>query len=350
MHLMGGNPQDPEVEEILKDASPLVDVLLTQDPPLHRIYRQIITREFTAAKVNQMDGYIAGICDDLIDRFIDKGRCDFFQDFAAQLPVYVVCDKLGAPREDLELFKQWTTDSVSNIGRMKGREAALQSARSSMAMQRYFLDLIARRKEEPRDDFISEMINARFDEERLLTTEEALSMILAVLVAGIESATNALSGGLVHFIRDARGPDYYAENPELIPDAVDEILRLETTTKHMWRMVTTDTELGGVSIPANSVLLLSYDAANRDPAVFADPDTCDFSRENADQHLAFGAGIHRCVGALLAHKELSNAYKCLFSRLTDLRVANEEPLRYLPSILHRGFEELHITFSPREKG
>jgi cytochrome P450 len=346
-HLMAGKDRaDPEIREIVKDSVGSVDVLLTQDPPLHRGFRAIAQQEFTLRKVEQMDAYIRQICDELIDQFIDAGRCDFFRAFAVPLPMYVISDRLGIPRSDLDLFKRWTTDAVSNIGRMKGRDAALRAAHSSMEMQRYFLQKLEERRACPGEDLISTVATARFNDERLLTMAEALSIILSIMVAGNETATNALAGGMVHFIRDPEGTERFAADPSLIPNAVEEILRLEAPTKHMWRVVTTETVLGGVQLPAGALLLLSYDAANRDDAVFHEPMRCDFQRENASSHLSFGAGIHHCLGAVLARKELTVAFERLFARLTDIEVI-DEALTYVPSILHRGFEHLNLTFRRR---
>jgi cytochrome P450 len=349
--LMGGKDRgDPEIQEIVKDAVPTVDVLLTQDPPLHRTYRAVINKEFSFRKVEQMDEYIRGICDTLIDQFIDSGKCDFFHDFAVPLPMYVISDKLGIPRSDMDLFKRWTTDAVANIGRLKGRDAALRSARSAIEMQAYFLRLIDERRASPGEDLISALAGATFNDERPLTREEVLSFILSVLVAGNETATNALAGGMVYFLRDPQGPDRFAADPSLIPNAVDEILRLEASTKHMWRVVTEDTEVAGTRLPAGAVLLLSYDSANRDETVFPEPNRCDFARPNAADHLSFGAGIHHCLGALVARKELAIAFERLFARLEDIQITDEQPLTYVLSILHRGYEHLNLSFRPRSAG
>jgi len=350
-HLMGGrNRQDPEVAAILAETYPPVDTLLTQDPPLQRQYRALVTKAFTAARVEQMTGYITGLCDELIDAFIDKGKCDFFRDFAVPLPIYVVADLLGVPRSDVNQFKRWSDDGIANIGRMKGRDIALRSARSSVEMQKYFAAAIEARRQEPRDDIISELANAKFQDERLLTISEALSLILAILVAGNETARNALAGGMVYALQEPGAQDRFAADPSLVPNAVEEILRLEAPTKHMWRVVTADTELAGVSIPAGAALLLSYDAANRDGMKFPEGDRCVFDRDNAADHLSFGGGIHFCVGALLARKEMTIAYQRLFGRLKNIRLAaNHEPLRYFESILHRGFEQLNLEFEARPR-
>jgi cytochrome P450 len=348
-HLMGGrNRLDPEVAAILAEGYPTAETLLTQDPPTQRHYRTLLTKSFSVARVEQMTGYITQICDDLIDKFIDKGRCDFFADFAVPLPLYVVADLLGVPREDVDKFKRWSDDGIANIGRMKGRDVALRSARSSVEMQKYFAATFEQRRLDPRKDIISDLAQAKYQNERPLTVSEALSLILAVVVAGNETARNAMAGGMVYVINKPAAQDRFAADPSLVPNAVEEILRLEAPTKHMWRVVTTDTELAGTKIPAGSALLLSYDAANRDELKFPDGDACVFARENAADHLSFGAGIHFCIGALLARKEMTIAFQRLFVRLKNIRLAeDQEPLRYLESILHRGFETLKLEFDRR---
>jgi cytochrome P450 len=168
-------------------------------------------------------------------------------------------------------------------------------------------------------------------------------------VAGNETARNALAGGMVYILSQPGMQERFAADPSLVPNAVEEILRLEAPTKHMWRVVTKDTELAGVAIPAGSALLLSYDAANRDEAKFPDGESCLFDRPNAAEHMSFGGGLHFCVGALLARKEMAIAYQRLFARLANIRLApDHKPLRYFESILHRGFEQLHLNFEKRQ--
>jgi len=267
-HLMGAAGRtDPEIAEILADGYPPANTLLTQDPPLQRQYRSLITKSFSLARIEPMSAYITQICDELIDGFEARGTCDFFREFAVPLPLFVVADLLGVPRADVDRFKRWSDDGIANIGRMKGRETALRSARSSVEMQQYFAAVIEERRASPRDDFISAMATAQFQGERPLTISEALSLILAVVVAGNETARNAMAGGMVYILREPGAADRFAADPSLIPNAVEEILRLEAPTKHMWRVTTAETELGGVVIPAGAAVLLSFDAANRDEVI-----------------------------------------------------------------------------------
>ena len=348
-NLMGGmSNDDPEIAAIRAEGWDPVPTMLTEDPPLQRKYRSLVTKAFSASRVEGMEDYITQICDELIDKLIGKGECDFFADFAIPLPIYVIADQLGVERSDLPKFKAWTSASIASIGRTKGREALVEAAKSNIEMQKYFAAIIEERRVNPRDDIISELANAKFEGERLLTMAEMLSILQQLLVAGNETTTNALAGGLVHILDQPGMTEHFRTHPEALPNAVEEILRLEAPTKAMWRIVTEDSELGGVQIPAGSGLLLSYDAANRDEAHFPDGETCDFARENASTHFSFGFGTHACVGAMLSRKQMAIAYERLFSRLKDIRLAQpRDELKYLESILHRGFQGLRIAYEPR---
>ena len=340
--------RDPEIEAILADGYPPVETMLTQDPPAQRHYRSLAIRAFSLARIERMGDYITEICDRLIDGFIDRGRCDFFAEFAVPLPVFVIADQLGVPRADIDRFKRWSDDSIASLGRMKGRDALLRAARSQVEMQQYFAAAIEERRASPRDDVISDLANASFQGERPLTTPEILSILQQLLVAGNETTTNALAGGMVYILGQPGVADRFAADPSLIPNAVEEILRLEAPTKHMWRIVASDTELGGVSLSAGAALLLSYDAGNRDEAKFPNGEACRFDRGNAAEHLSFGGGIHACLGAQLSRKEMKIAFERLFARLTHIALAPDQaPLRYFESILHRGFESLHLQFEAR---
>jgi cytochrome P450 len=349
-HLMGrgGTAADAEVAAIEAQGYPQVNTMLTEDPPAQRRFRGLVTKAFGMTRVARMGAYIESICDELIDEFIDDGECDFFGDFAVPLPIYIIADQIGVPRSDLPLLKRISDDVVAGLGRMKGREGTLRSARARVELQHYFAAVIEQVRRVPRDNIISELANTRMENGELLAMPEALSILQQILVAGNETTTNAIAGGLVYLMEHPGTAERLHADPALIPNAVEEILRLESPTKHMWRIVTCDTELGGFRLPAGATLLLSYDAANRDEAVFADAETCRFDRQNADKHLSFGGGIHACVGAQLARKEMTIAYQRLFARLTHVRLADgHAPLRYIESILHRGLTGLRIRFDPR---
>ncbi len=340
--------RDPEVEAIMAQGFPTVETMLTQDPPAQRDYRNLVNKAFSAARVNSMEAYITQICDERIDEMAKATECDFFESFAIPLPVFVIADQLGVPRADLRRFKRWSDDVIASLSQMGGREAQLQGARSVVDMHQYFAKVVERRRDEPKDDIISDLANATLDDGRLLTLPEALSIIQQLLVAGNETTTNALAGGMAYVLETPGLAEELAADPSRIPTVVEEILRLEAPTKHMWRIVKHETELGGVTLPEGAILLLSYDAANRDMEKFADGEAFDPCRKNASAHLSFGMGIHFCVGALLARKEMTIAYERLFTRLTDWRLTpGRNELRHIVSILRRGLTGLHVSYRAR---
>lgn len=343
--MTGKGGDDPEIATIRKQGFKSVDTMLTQDPPAQKQYRAIVNKAFNARRVNAMEDYIRQICNERIDGFAAKGHCDFLEDFAIPLPVYVIADQLGVPRADLEKFKRWSDDVIVGLSQMAGREGDLQAARSVVELQNYFAAIVEARRAEPKDDIISDIANTALNGERLLDMPECLSIIQQLLVAGNETTTNSLAGGMAYILGEPGMAEKLAGDVSLIPNAVEEILRLEAPTKHMWRIVAKDTELGGVSLPEGAVLLLSYDSANRDPAVFPDGEACDFARENAAIHLSFGLGTHFCVGALLARKEMTIAFECLLTRLSGWRLTpGENDLSHIVSVLHRGLNKLHLDF------
>lgn len=343
--MMNQASDDAEITEILSRGQPWVDTLLTQDPPLQRQYRALVMKIFSPARVEAMAESMTQICDQLIDSFVGRGECDFFEDFAVPLPIYVIADQLGVSRVDREDFKRWTDEYVASIGSMHGRDAAVAGAKAVVAIQDYFIKVIADRRETPRNDIVSDLANAMLEDGRALTIPELCSILHQLLVAGNETTRNALAGGMVHILGKPGLKEAMALDHALIPPAVEEILRLETPTKSMWRIATRDVEIGGVAIPADALLLLSFDAGNRDPIEFGDPDDFVPGRPNAGRHLSFGGGIHFCIGALLARREMAIAYERLFARLPRLRLTEERnELRYISSILHRAFTGLHLSF------
>jgi cytochrome P450 len=262
------------------------------------------------------------------------------------LPIYVIADQLGVPRSELPLLKKWSDASASRVGQLADEERQLQDANDIVEFQHYFADMLDRLRDNPQDNIISDLANAKIDEGRLLTKAEALGMLQQILVAGNETSTNAISGGVVLLIQNPQQQQRLRESPEHVLTAVEEILRLESPTTGMWRRVTCDTEMGGVEIPEGSMVMVRYEAANRDECVFSDPEKMDVLRSNAKDHLAFGQGIHFCLGAQLARTELEIALSALLKRTDNWALAEgKNTLLHHPNMLLRGLKELHITFT-----
>jgi cytochrome P450 len=288
------------------------------------------------------------IVDELIDAMLEKGECEFVRDFATPLPVYVIADQLGVPRSDLRKIKAWSDAFASRIGGMASPEEEVENARLIIEYQRYMTSVVEDRRANPRDDMISDLVNIEIEDGRKMSLEEAISMIEQLLVAGNETTTSALSGGLLSLIQLSDQLQALLDDPGMIDNAVEEILRLESPSAGLWRVVTRDTEIRGVKIPEGSLLMLRYAAGNRDESVFERPEEMDVCRHNADDHLAFGQGTHFCPGAMLARKEMQVAFTHLLKRLTNIRlVEGKNDLSHWPNVVLRGLKELHISFEAR---
>lgn len=339
---------DPRIVEIQKKGYPPVDTMLTQDPPLHRRYRGMVNQAFTARRVATLEPYIEKLCHEIIDGFIDAGRCEFVVEFAERVPLTVIADQLGVPLSDYELFKTWSDAFVAQLSQMASPDEAVQAAELIYEYQQYFADKIEERRQNPQDDIISDIVHAQFENERPLDVAEMLSIIQQLLVAGNETTTHSIAEGILLLIQH---PDQHArlkENPELIANFVEEVLRLATPTANMWRVATRDTEINGVPVKKGSMLQLRYSSANRDEDQFEAPQKFDVSRENARTNIAFGHGVHMCIGANLARKELETAFRVLLERLDNFELdCDESELDYPPNVLLRGLAKLPIRFTAR---
>lgn len=335
----------PEVLEVAREGWPPVDTMLTADPPEQKRFRSLVNKAFSRRRVDKLVPRIAGLCDELIDGFAADGRVELRSRFAVPLPLTLIAEQLGVPREDLPRFKRWSDGFVAQLSQMASPEEQVEAARLIVEFQHYFAKVVESRREAPQDDIISDLVHAEVAGERSLDMAETLSILQQLLVAGNETTASALCEGMWLLVQHPEQAEKVRASPELVPNLVEEVLRLATPTANMWRVVKQETELGGVTLPQGSFVLLRYASANRDETVFPDPDRFDVERENAVDHIAFGKGIHHCLGAELARRELQVALPRLLARLPHLRLAPgaPEPV-YSPNILLHGLESLELRF------
>ena len=344
--LLNTGSSNEEVNAIYGKGYEMVETLLTQDPPRHRVYRNLVNKVFSNKRIEGMRSEVEKMSNELINQWIDEPEVDLLNRFCVPLPIYVISDQLGVPRSELSLIKKWSDASASRLGRLADEEEQIQNAKDIVEFQHYFAALLDRMREAPEDNIISDLANNTIDEGRLLTKPEALGMIQQILVAGNETSTSAIAGGVVLLIQNPDQQAMLRQHPDLIPTAVEEILRLETPTSGMWRCATADTEIGGVNIPEGAFLMVRFAAGNRDESIFTDGGAMSVARENADSHLAFGQGTHFCLGAQLARMEMQVALTGLLNRTTDWAlVEGKNPLKHSPNVLLRGLTDLHIAFS-----
>ncbi len=351
--LRGRGGPSPEAQAIMADGYEPMDTMLTADDPEHARYRKLVAKAFTPARVGKMAETMTAIVGELIDDFIEAGEVDLPAAFSQPLPLRVIAAELGVPATDLEKFKRWSQAFVDQLSQMAGAEGEVRAAREIVDFQHYFADRLEERRRAPGDDILSDLATVTLTEEgdpRGLTTREALSIIQQLLVAGNETTAHTISEGMKLLIEH---PDQMAAviaDPELIAGLVEETLRLLTPTQNMWRVAKRDAELAGVAIPAGSVLLLRYGSANRDEARFADGDAFDVRRPDVRRHLAFGYGIHVCLGAAMARREMVIAFSGLLTRVRGWRFTpGRNSFVHPPNILLRGLTELHLSFDRPEQ-
>jgi cytochrome P450 len=343
-----------EIDEFYRSKGlPKFEIIVNSDPPYHTRIRSLMEKAFTAHRVATMEGYITEIANTLMDRFIDEAKIDFVSRFAVPLPIYVIADQLGIPRSEFQNFKRWSDASVAPLGRQLDRERAIWCAEQTVEMWKYINDRIAERRAAPYDDMIYDLVHARIDdpENPVLTPLELFEVVRSLIVAGNETTTTAIGNGMLVLLKNPELTQRLRANIDddrMFSRFTEEVLRLEAPVQGLPRMTTQDAELGGCTIPKGSLVYLGYASGNRDAAKFDDPDSFNLERKNAGQHLAFGGGIHRCVGAMLSRMEIKVAMRLLIKRLDDLKLEiPESELRYTPSMVIRPLVSLPISFTRR---
>lgn len=345
--LLAGGDAVAEVATILASEPLEATLLLTSDDPAHKRYRALVNAVFASGRVSRMEETIGDLIDELINDFVEAGEVDFVERFAVLLPTYIIADILGLPRDKYDKVKQWSDAVITVVGRMGTREQEIAAAHEMVEFRRYIKETVAARRIEPRDDLISNLVTVRLDGVAPLNDDEAAALAFECSVAGNETTRNTLMSGMVQLLRHPDQLQALIDDPSLIDNAVEEILRYETPASSMWRIARHDTELGGVAIPSGATLLLRYDGGNRDPQRFADPEAFDIRRKNARTHISFGApSMHRCLGQMLARKELTMAFPRLLERLRNIRIAPGSQTDYLPSLLFHCIGGLSLQFDP----
>ncbi len=346
--LAGARSADPEVTAILDTGWPAVDTLLTADPPRHTRFRKLVNLAFSMQRVNAIEGKIRAIAVRLIEAMLAKGEADFVTDFAIPLPVAVITSEIGMDATtDLATVKRWSDAFADRLGQMIDKPREMECAHEVVAFQRHAKTLIDARRAQPTDDLLSDLVNARVAGEEPLSDAEIMSILQQLMVAGNETTTSTLAGGLLRLIEQPQAWAAVEADRTLIPNMVEEMLRMESPTSGLWRVVKRDSEVAGVPVKAGTMLMLRYAAANRDPARFPEPDHFQPDRKNARTHLAFGKGIHMCVGNMLSRKELAVAFQEILDRMEGVTLQPDAKLVWPPNMLLRGLVTLPIRFRAR---
>lgn len=317
--------------------------MINQDEPRHGILRRFISKGFTPRQLNLRTNQIRGIVTRLVDGVAKQGECDFVDSIAARLPLEMIGQFLGVPFEDLDALGRWS--DLMTLGSDALDEAIMGDLIQAFGdYSEYMRALCERKRSDPDDDLISILVRAEVDG-RGLTDEELIHETLLLLVGGSETSRNVIGGSIELLSRHPEQKRLLASDPSLLPGAVDELIRWHTPILNMRRTVRTQTELHGQTLKEGDQIVMIYPAANFDERVFEEPERLDLERAK-NPHLAFGIGVHFCLGASLARTQIRIALEELLRRLPDIRVAPGFEPSYPPSSFVRGFLHLPVVFTP----
>jgi cytochrome P450 len=333
----------PAVQEVLAEGFPEMPYIIEVDPPAHDRIRGLITKAFTPRRVAELAPRIEVIARELVDSFAADGEGDIVERFAWPLPLRVLGELFGVPRDDLERLHHWGMDWLL-VQQELPVERRVEHARGLVQMQRYFVELVEARIEQPTDDLVGALVAGREESDPPLTAIEIAGLPLDLMVAGHVTVTRAIGSTLNRMFAHPALREHLLD-PAIAPKAIEEILRLEAPAQGLFRIAARDVELGGVTLPRGARVMAHFASANRDHCVFAQPDEYEPRRADIGKHLAFGKGIHFCIGAPLARLELGVALPLLLERLPGLR-PGAEPGEREEIFFARGFRRLPVQWDP----
>ena len=343
---------------VAAEGVPNVPTLLTADQPVHTLNRRLVARAFTPRAVAGHAPLVRATCRELIAKWDTSGAVDFVRDFAVPLPVRVIAHALAVPADRTLDFKRWSDAAVALIGSNLSDDEVLDAVATNNELSRFLLEQITERREHPGDDLLSTLVHATLaDDEtidlapetaRTLGDNEIVSIVRQLLVAGNETTTNLLTQMVVILAGENDWWDRLRDRPDLIEAETEELLRLITPSAVNHRRTTRDVELAGTTIPAGADVLVVYLSANHDERVFPRPEHFDPDRTNVHEHLAFGRGIHFCVGATLARLEIRTALHKLTSAIASWDVIDRDDLEWNTSFMLRSVRRLPLHVHRRE--
>ncbi|MEC4888351.1 MAG: cytochrome P450 [Scytonema sp. PMC 1070.18] len=317
--------------------------MVFRDPPNHTRLRMLVNKAFSPKVVEGMRSSIFAIADNLLDRVQTRGEMDLIDDFSFPLPVMVIADLLGVDPEDRLMFREWALalQHASASRLTPSPEVYEQAEEATQGFIKYFREAIAQRHAEPRQDLITALMKAQEEGDKL-NDEEILATCIHLLTAGHETTINLIAKGTLALLRNPESYKLLRSHPELLPNAIEELIRYDSPVQMVTRWAYADVEIGGKTIQRGDSVGLMLGSANRDPARFQNPDVLDLQREDS-KHSGFGSGIHFCLGSALARAEGQIALNVLLNRLPELRLLDEK-IQWADNIVFHGPKHLRVAF------
>ena len=345
------------VRELSKELIEVVPTMVSLDNPMHDKYRGLVSRLFTGSEVKKAEPGVQAVIDRNIrnlqaaETLGGQGEleADFMSVFAFPVPLRIIGDRLGIPEEERPFFNEAATSAASGLRLVpQTPEGLIRRAELAVGLQKLLISLVEARRQAPAEDMITILATSALEGEgRLLDHGEAISILDQFLVAGHETTTSAFGWGMLLLCRNPELQDEIRGDLRLIRTFVEEALRVEAPVQGLPRLVTKDTELGGLPLKAGSCVMVRFGAANRDERQFAHPDQVDVRRPRAGMQLAFGSGVHHCIGAPLARQELNLGFRALLDNFADFRLADDANPEAAPSFILRNLPHLPIRYRPR---
>ncbi|OBG52403.1 cytochrome [Mycolicibacterium fortuitum] len=328
----------------IRPDQPGMPYMIDMDDPAHLLRRKLVNSGFTRKRVMDKVPSIVNLCDTLIDAVCERGECDFVRDIAAPLPMAVIGDMLGVLPSEREMLLKWSDDLVCGLSSHVD-ETVIQNLMETFAAYTAFTkEEITKRRADPSDDLFSILVNAEVEGQRM-SDDEIVFETLLILIGGDETTRHTLSGGVEQLLRNHDQWETLVANPDALPSAIEEMLRWTSPVKNMCRTLTADTTFHGTDLKEGEKIMLMFESANFDEAVFENPDEFRIDR-NPNSHLAFGFGTHFCLGNQLARLELKLMVERLLARLPDLRLVDGADVPLRPANFVSGPEAMPVVFTP----
>ncbi|MGH6979561.1 MAG: cytochrome P450 [Brevundimonas sp.] len=329
-----------------KDFGLPMSMMSNRDGVEHRKGRSILDSYFQAGTVRQMADYVTETAEDLLDRLEGKDEVEVVADFAIPLPVYVIADLMGIPRSEYKTFKRWSDGVVTYLAMSVPEKESIEGAEAMLEMHQYMVAEVHKRRKEPRGDLLTTLAQGLYDG-RLLTDHEICGFTDEILVAGNETTTSTIAFGLLEIARNPKLQAMLRATPDMIPQFVEETLRVSSPLQVTLRRTLVDVNVGGIDIPAGSKIYIGLGSANHDECAFADPDNVHPEREPDKIHVTFGAGVHHCLGAELARLELRTAFALWLKRFSHIELAQPaDSIVYPASYAIRGPTAVRLKVTP----